>query len=1188
MQKKQIILAVLGALSAIEQGHVWAKSTPTNASFEVSAGSTSTTAQSLGTGGTTGTVDAGGTLAVSGSTVAITLTGNSTITNSGTITQTGTGRAIRDNTGGLTVTVTNNAGATIQTADADVIQMNEANSNVTFYNYGTLTSLNASAGGSQAIDFNAITTGSNVLYNFSTGLIQANEADAVRPGVNGYVYNDGTIRSTNNPGSTDSSDGIDLQTNSGVTIVNATTGTATSAGTGLIEGARHGITGGNTDVTTDGAFTLSVTNNLGGTIQGDNGSGINIDGFNGKEVVTIVNNGTITGNGVTADGDGVDVDGLVNLTNTGTIKSLHAYDDTSEGVTVGGGSIVNSGTIEGINSATNADGTVNTGVGRGITLAGLDKDPTTGDAIPVQGIYGNTTVFNSGLIKGDSDSGIAVTGAATAYTLTITNLAGGVIEGGGTTAAAINTGAQNSTVIDYGTITADSSGKAVDLGSGNSSLQILGGTARINGSMSGGTGTSALTIIPGAGNSFTYGDTISNFASVAIGAGTVTLYGANTYTGVTTLTDGNLVLGNSSAIGTGALDTTNATVTYLDGIDIANAVKLGSNTTLDVDGANTATQSGVIGETGGSFGIDKTGTGTLVLNGANTYTGATTVSAGTLQVGSSAGSSASLASDVQVAAGATLAGYGTVDGSVVNNGVVRPASGGGTLSVTGNYTQSADASLSIGVGNGAVATGSTSSDSGYGRLVVGGSATLAAGSSVSLVKTGSYAFAPGQRFVVVDASASGTNYNASTLDYSAQDYSGLLFGTSVTNDGRSDLVVSLAGQPASSLASTPNANASLAGLAKYAGISPALLNLYDAAAALSLGSSSAATRAGAQLGPANQASISRAASASTLATIGVVSAHADSLRLAQADGVGNGAGSGVGNNAGSGIATGEAAPANGVWGQAFGGHAGQGAVDGVDGYSANYAGLLVGVDRAVSDNWRAGGVFSYTNTAVNNTDNSAGDTTRVNGYGLIGYASYTGQPWYVNLAAGAVLQRYDTTREVNFTGFAGDANAQFNGQQYVASAEFGYPLALGGLTVTPLASLAYSYLHQGSYTENGGNGAALAVDGSHTTSVRSNAGVKLEKGFTSRYGDLIPFVQVQWTHEYDHSRATTGASYAADPTGSSAFTTVGATPVSDLADLQLGVTLLRANNLSLSARYEVQAGSHFVSQTGSVRLRQLF
>jgi uncharacterized protein with beta-barrel porin domain len=81
---------------------------------------------------------------------------------------------------------------------------------------------------------------------------------------------------------------------------------------------------------------------------------------------------------------------------------------------------------------------------------------------------------------------------------------------------------------------------------------------------------------------------------------------------------------------------------------------------------------------------------------------------------------------------------------------------------------------------------------------------------------------------------------------------------------------------------------------------------------------------------------------------------------------------------------------------------------------------------------------------------------------------------------------------------------------------------------------------------------------------------------------------VQWIHEYDHTSQLTGANFAADPTGQTTFTTVGATPVSDLADVSLGVTLLRANNLSLSVRYELQAAPRFVSQTGTVRVRQLF
>ena len=674
------LIAVLGILAAAQEGQALA------ATFDVANGQTLTTAQTLASG-QSGTIETGGKLSLAGSAVAVSVTGNATIQNYGMLLDTGTGRAIRDNTGGLTLTLTNHAGALIQTADADVIQMNKANSNVTVYNYGTMTSLNASAGGSQAIDFNAITTGSNVLYNYSTGVLQANEADAVRPGVNGFVYNDGLIKSTNNPGSTDGSDGIDAQTNSGITVINATTGTATTAGTGIIEGARHGITGGNTDVTTSGAYVLNVTNNLGGTIQGDNGSGINIDGFNAKEVVTVVNHGTITGNGVSSDGDGVDVDGLVNITNTGTIQSLHAYDDASEGVTVGGGTIDNSGTIAGLNSATNADGTTNTGVGRGITLAGIDKDPTTGLPIPIEGIYGNTSVTNTGLIRGQTDSGIAVTGAPNAFTVNITNLAGGTIEGGGATAAAIATGGNNATVIDYGTITADSSNRAVDLGSGNSSLQILGGAATVNGNISGGSGSSALTIAPGAGNSFSYAGDISNFSSVAIGAGTVTLSGINTYTGATTVTGGTLSVAADTNLGatssTLTLDGGTLQVTGTAFNSTARNIALGSaGGSFDIaDAGNTFTLSQALGGTGS---LTKLGSGTLVLSGANTYTGGTTINAGTLQ-GNSNSLQGNIVDNAALAFDQTT--DGTYSGIISGNGTLTK-SGSGTLTLGGanSYT----------------------------------------------------------------------------------------------------------------------------------------------------------------------------------------------------------------------------------------------------------------------------------------------------------------------------------------------------------------------------------------------------------------------------------------------------------------------------------------------------------------------
>ncbi len=550
-------------------------------------------------------------LPASSTTVAVTVTKSATLTNLGTIEQNGTasgqnGRAIRDNTGALTLTINNgsntNSTALLQTADADVIQMNKVASTVTLNNYGTINSQNASAGGNQAIDWNALNTsvGSNTLNNFSTGIITASEADAVRPGLNGFVNNDGLIKSTTTTGS--SSDGIDLQANSGITVVNAAT---TASGT--IEGGRHGITGGAANNTV--TFTASITNNAGGTIKGDNGSGINIDGFNNKEQVTIVNHGTITGNGVTGDGDGVDVDGVVNLTNTGTIKSLNSFTgsgtEVSEGITVGGGTITNSGTIEGSVVAGNTSA-----VGRGITIAGVDKDAN-GNPIPVQAPYAATTITNQagGLIKGDSDSGIAFTSAsASGFSHTINNDAGATIQGGGATAPAILTAADTVTINNSGTIDGSSSGVAIAGGSGDLTVNYDGGS--IQGAINGGSGNNTLSL--GAGVTHAYAT--SNFQNVNVASGTGTLA----------------------------------------------AVVSGSSLT-------------------------KGGNGTLQLTAANTYSGGTTVSSGTLLVNNISGSGTG-AGAVTVQSGATLGGGGLIGGLLSVQGMIAPGNSIGTLSTGSNVT----------------------------------------------------------------------------------------------------------------------------------------------------------------------------------------------------------------------------------------------------------------------------------------------------------------------------------------------------------------------------------------------------------------------------------------------------------------------------------------------------------------------
>jgi uncharacterized protein with beta-barrel porin domain len=527
------IIAVALAMQ-IASSSAWA------ASFTVS--STDNTAKTLAAG-QTGTVTDTGTLSVSGSTVAVTMSGNNaTLTNNGTIQQTGSGRVIRDNTGVTGLLVNNgsltNSTALLQSADADVIQMNKPAGTVTLNNYGTMASLNASGGGAQAVDFNAV-TGANTVNNFATGVIQALNADAVRPGVNGVVNNSGILKSTTTTDS--SSDGVDVQNNTGVQITN-------DAG-GLLDGARHGVTGGQVDANTN--FTATITNNAGGTIQGENGSGINLDGFNALQTATIMNSGTIIGNGVTGDGDGIDVDGIANIINTGIIRSLNAFSlpadgvAKSEGITLGGGSIINSGTIEGLVASGNTNA-----AGRGITLTGNDitSGPLSGTR---EAIHGNVAVTNNagGLIRGDSDSAIAVEGPASlsGFTVQISNNTGATIQGGGTTNAAIWVRSDNVpanpgiTVMNEGTIDGSSSGKAIALGKGDDLVRLFGGT--VIGTIDGGLGTNTLQT---NGTQTFSGATILNFQNLNVLGGTTSMNGSNIFTnGSTVASGGSLIVGSS-------------------------------------------------------------------------------------------------------------------------------------------------------------------------------------------------------------------------------------------------------------------------------------------------------------------------------------------------------------------------------------------------------------------------------------------------------------------------------------------------------------------------------------------------------------------------------------------------------------------------------------------------------------------
>ena len=155
------------------------------------------------------------------------------------------------------------------------------------------------------------------------------------------------------------------------------------------------------------------------------------------------------------------------------------------------------------------------------------------------------------------------------------------------------------------------------------------------------------------------------------------------YSGATAISAGTLKLGASNVIPDGAGKgnvTDNGTLDMAGFSDTINGLSgngtvdnsTGTGNTLTV-GNNNATSvfSGTIQDTSGSLALTKTGTGTLTLSGTNSYSGATTVGAGVLQVGSSGALPGSSA--VSVSSGGTL----DLNGQAVSARSVTITSGGG-------------------------------------------------------------------------------------------------------------------------------------------------------------------------------------------------------------------------------------------------------------------------------------------------------------------------------------------------------------------------------------------------------------------------------------------------------------------------------------------------------------------------------